>query len=104
MFAVTSDMIEVCSRCGKMPRGIDLGESGLFRCTRCGNTALTPVTNSDYEKIVADLDRKYHAEIVSTRIANVRKTHPIKMKARAGKKSAAKKSASKPAKAKKGKR
>ena len=104
MFAVTSDMIEVCSRCGKMPRGIDLGESGSFRCTRCGNTALMPVTNSDYERIVMALDQKYHAQMVKMRIADVRKTHPMRMKAGAGKKSAAKKSASKPAKAKKRKR
>ncbi len=99
---MTNDVIEVCSRCGKMPRGIDLSEAGLFRCTRCGNNALTTVTNSDYEKIVTELDQKYHAEVVRMRIANVRLTQPIKTRAaraKAKKRPAAKK-ARKPAKRK----
>ena len=36
------DTIEVCSKCGKMPRAIDLVD-GFFRCTRCGNNQLMTI-------------------------------------------------------------
>jgi hypothetical protein len=92
---MTGDMIEVCSKCGKMPRGIDLTAGGLFRCTRCGNTSLTPVTNDDYEKVVTDLDQKFHAELAHMRIEHVRLNHPIELRKLAARANAEKKSSSK---------
>ncbi len=55
--------------------------SGLFKCMRCGNNSLLDVTTSDYERIVTGLDQRYHAELVKSRMADVRETHPIKLKA-----------------------
>ena len=95
---MANDMIEVCSRCGKMPRGIDMNMTGMFRCTRCGNSALTAVTTDDYEKIVTGLDQQYHAELARMRLEHVRKHHPISLEMcttcaeRSAKRSPAKKS------------
>jgi hypothetical protein len=69
---MAEDVIEVCSKCGKMPRGIDL-VNGSFRCTRCGNTTITPVSTNEYEKIVTDLDQRYHAEMSRKRLETVEK-------------------------------
>jgi len=88
---MASDMIEICSKCGKMPRGIDLTAAGLFRCTRCGNTDLRTVTNSDYEKIVTGLDQRYHAEMVQKHIEHVKAFHPMILRPVAGKKAVEKK-------------
>jgi len=105
---MVEDMIEVCSKCGKMPRGIDL-VSGSFRCTRCGNTTITPVSTDDYEKIVMELDQRYHAEMTKKRLETVERiTVPVleigrtarasKKKAVSKKKPEKKKAVKKPAK------
>jgi len=106
---MAEDMIEVCSKCGKMPRGIDL-VNGSFRCTRCGNTTITAVSNDNYEKIVTELDQRYHAEMSKRRLENVERiTVPVleigrtasRKKAVSKKKPEQKKAAKKPAKKRK---
>jgi len=70
------DTIEVCSKCGKMPRAIDQA-SGFFRCTRCGNSELMPVRADDYERIVTELDRNYQEHVASMRRETIEKEMPI---------------------------
>jgi predicted RNA-binding Zn-ribbon protein involved in translation (DUF1610 family) len=53
------DTIEVCSGCGKMPRAIDTA-IGSFICSRCGNNSTIFVTAKDYEKVVTELDQRFH--------------------------------------------
>jgi hypothetical protein len=61
------DTIEICSGCGKMPRAID-NTGGQFLCSRCGNRATMHVTADDYEKVVTDLDQRFHHNIQKKRI------------------------------------
>lgn len=90
------DTIEICSGCGKMPRSIDTS-SGYFLCTRCGNRATTHVTAQDYEKVVTELDQRFHTALLSQR-HEAAKQEPIKLekkktaKAKTAKKTPKKKS------------
>ena len=99
------DTIEICSGCGKMPRVID-SLAGVFTCTRCGNRTTMHVTAENYEKVVTDLDHRFHMVTQKKRIeaaASVPVEAPQKP-SKAGKKpqKASKKASSKksPAKAK----
>ncbi len=86
------DTIEVCSGCGKMPRPIDQG-AGTFVCSRCGNRTTIQVTADNYEKVVSELDRKFHELILKKKAEAVtREPFAIKPKkaAKAGKKPAKK--------------
>ncbi len=89
------DTIEVCSGCGKMPRIME-SSGGHFICSRCGNNSTIFVTASDYEKVVTDLDQKFHHNLLARKMKEAHKM-PVKIpKRKAGAKKAAKK---KPAKA-----
>ena len=66
------DTIDVCSRCGKMPRSIDL-INGFFSCSRCGNNQLIAVKGDAYERVVTELDRKYQENLSKTRLESVEK-------------------------------
>ncbi len=104
------DTIEICSGCGKMPRPLD-SANGYFICSRCGNRATMVVDGKDYEKIVSDLDQKFHAKVQTDRVtsamdapveirrkpASVSKKKPVKIVKLTKKKSAK----AKPAKSKK---
>jgi hypothetical protein len=98
------DTIEICSGCGKMPRAID-HTSGAFACTRCGNRLTMHVSAEQYEKVVTELDQRFHMGIQKSRIeaaasSPVERSRPAKSassKPKAAKKAANKKS---PAKAK----
>ena len=61
------DTIEICSGCGKMPRAID-SASGVFVCSRSGNRNRIQVSTDNYEKIVTELDQRFHQNIQKTRI------------------------------------
>ncbi|MFH0738162.1 MAG: hypothetical protein V1827_06435 [Candidatus Micrarchaeota archaeon] len=61
------DTIEICSGCGKMPRVID-NLQGQFTCTRCGGRVTTQVSAEDYEKVVTELDQKFHMTSQKQRI------------------------------------
>jgi hypothetical protein len=61
------DTIEICSGCGKMPRAIDL-LAGHFLCSRCGNRMTMHVSADNYEKVVTELDRKFHMVTQKKRI------------------------------------
>jgi len=61
------DTIEICSGCGKMPRAID-SAAGIFTCSRCGNHTTMHVTAENYEKVVTDLDHKFHMVTQKQRI------------------------------------
>jgi DNA-directed RNA polymerase subunit RPC12/RpoP len=74
------DTIEVCSGCGKMPRPIDQG-AGSFVCSRCGNRTTIQVTTENYEKVVLELDRRFHESIMSRKAASVSR-EPIVAKAK----------------------
>jgi hypothetical protein len=63
------DAIEICSGCGKLPRSIDTS-GGLFVCIRCGNKTTIHVSASDYEKIVTELDARFHTFIQRQKIAS----------------------------------
>lgn len=97
------DTIEICSGCGKMPRAID-NLSGSFTCSRCGNRATMFVTADDYEKVVTELDAKFHHIVQRKRIESAASS-PVEMKAGKAKKTAKKKATpKKPKKAMKKKR
>lgn len=64
--------IEVCSGCGKMPRAID-NLTGSFACSRCGNKTIIPVTASDYEKVVTELDQRFHQNLQAKKIEEASK-------------------------------
>ncbi len=68
---MAEDTLEVCSNCGKMPRGIDL-VSGAFKCIRCGNRSLLSVRDADYERIVSELDQKYQSALAQVKIEEVK--------------------------------
>jgi phage/plasmid primase-like uncharacterized protein len=94
------DTIEVCSGCGKMPRPIDQG-AGTFVCSRCGNHTTMHVTADNYEKVVSELDRKFHEMILKKKAESV-SHEPIAVKPRkAAKKAAPKKATAKKAAKKK---
>ncbi len=95
------DTIEVCSGCGKMPRPIDRMK-GYFLCSRCGCRATIEVSSEDYERVVTELDRKFHEKMMKAKVAEVAK-EPIRPSSRKHKKKARKpkKKARKPAKKKK---
>jgi DNA-directed RNA polymerase subunit RPC12/RpoP len=95
------DTIEVCSKCGKMPRALDQ-ESGYFVCTRCGNNQLMAVKSDDYERIVTELDANYQERVAQARLEVVEKEMPIENpKKKTSRKTATKKKTSKKAPAKK---
>jgi DNA-directed RNA polymerase subunit RPC12/RpoP len=70
------DTIEVCSKCGKMPRAIDQ-TTGFFNCTRCGNNKLISVKADDYERIVIELDSNYQKKVALIRRESIEKEMPI---------------------------
>jgi len=72
------DTIEVCSGCGKMPRPIDF-LNNQFLCSRCGSSKTVFVNSDDYEKVVTDLDAKFHSKIIESRVAVIKKetSNPI---------------------------
>lgn len=72
------DTIEICSGCGKMPRPID-SIGGSFVCSRCGNRSTMFVTGTDYERIVIELDEKFHQALQNKKIQEASKV-PIKFK------------------------
>jgi hypothetical protein len=87
------DTIEICSKCGKMPRAIDQA-SGFFNCTRCGNNQLMSVKADDYETVATELDRDYQERVALMRRETVEKEMPIenpKKKSSRTKKSVSKK-------------
>lgn len=94
------DTIEVCSKCGKMPRAIDL-VNGFFRCTRCSNNQLMAVSGDDYEKVVTELDARYQERVAQKRLEIVEKEMPIEPPKPTRKKAASKKKATKKKTAKK---
>ncbi|HID73182.1 TPA: hypothetical protein EYP38_04525 [Candidatus Micrarchaeota archaeon] len=64
---MVEDVIEICARCGKMPRSVDFDiGTGEFRCTRCGNNELMVVNGSDYERVVAELEDKFTRQAIRT--------------------------------------
>jgi len=69
------DSIDVCSKCGKMPRAIDMA-NGSFRCSRCGNNQIIPVKGDDYEKVVIELDRGFQEMNAARRIAEAKELPP----------------------------
>jgi DNA-directed RNA polymerase subunit RPC12/RpoP len=71
------DTIEICSGCGKMPRAIDLA-GGQFSCSRCGNKAMMAVKSDDYERVVTELDQRFHSRIQKQRI-EAAASHPVDM-------------------------
>ena len=83
------DTIEICSGCGKMPRAIDLAE-GYFMCSRCGCTVTMQVSAEEYERVVTELDQRFHMNSQKQRI-EAAASHPVEMKSNPGRKSAAKK-------------
>jgi len=89
---MVDDVLEVCSKCGKMPRGIDL-VNGSFRCSRCGNTSITALSNDDYERVVIELDKKYQAEISKKRLETIEKVTVQVLTGKESKKSGSKKKA-----------
>lgn len=70
------DTIEVCARCGKMPRMVEQ-EKGFFVCSRCGNKELISLKADEYERVVAELDRNYQEALSKQRIEVVAKEMPI---------------------------
>lgn len=96
------DTIEICSGCGKMPRSIDNAD-GIFVCSRCGNRTTMHVSGDNYEKVVTELDSKFHERIMKSKMAAVAK-EPVAVRpkkaarAKPAKKTAAKKPAKKAAK------
>ena len=64
---MAEDTLDVCSNCGKMPRGIDL-VNGAFKCIRCGNSQLLAVRDQEYESVVTELDRKYQSELAREKL------------------------------------
>jgi DNA-directed RNA polymerase subunit RPC12/RpoP len=99
--SLMEDTIEVCSKCGKMPRAIEQ-ESGLFACSRCGNNELVSLKTDEYERVVTELDRNYQEHVSKKRIETVAKEMPISNPGKAKKtKSTSKKTTSKKPKAKK---
>jgi len=89
---MADDVLEVCSKCGKMPRGIDL-VNGSFRCSRCGNASITALSNDDYERVVIELDKKYQAEISKKRLETIEKVTVPVLTGKESKKSDSKKKA-----------
>ena len=73
------DAIEICSGCGKMPRSIDTID-GRFVCSRCGNISTIQVKSDDYEKVASELDSKFHANVLKTKLASVASEPIVKMK------------------------
>jgi len=69
------DSIDVCSKCGKMPRAIDMA-NGSFRCSRCGNNQIIPVKGDDYEKVVIELDRRFQEMNAARRIEEAKELPP----------------------------
>ncbi|MFH1393744.1 MAG: hypothetical protein ABII71_01560 [Candidatus Micrarchaeota archaeon] len=66
---MVEDVIEICARCGKMPRSVDFDiGTGEFRCTRCGNNDLMVVNGSDYERVVAELEDKFTRQAIKTSV------------------------------------
>ncbi|MBU0591765.1 hypothetical protein KKF81_06845 [Candidatus Micrarchaeota archaeon] len=59
------DTIEICAGCGKMPRPLDR-MNGYFLCSRCGCRATINVTADDYERVVTDLDSKFHNKVIKS--------------------------------------
>lgn len=98
------DTIEICAGCGKMPRSID-NSNGSFMCSRCGYRATTMVSGEQYEKIVTDLDKKFHERMLKSRFEAVagEPLRSVKPK-KTAKKTVAKKSKKAPAKKSKKKR
>jgi hypothetical protein len=96
------DTIEICSGCGKMPRALDHLQ-GQFRCSRCGNISTMHVSAEEYEKVVTDLDQKFHQHTQRKRI-EAAAPFPVELKPKPGKKTvkAAKKAPKKSAKLSKG--
>lgn len=74
------DTIEVCSGCGKMPRPIDRMK-GYFLCSRCGCRATIEVSSDDYERVVTELDQKFHQKMMKAKVAEVAK-EPIRLPSR----------------------
>jgi len=93
------DSIEVCSGCGKMPRSFER-ETGAFVCSRCGNRTTIQVSADNYEKVVSELDHKFHEGILKMKAESV-PHEPIVAEAPRPKKKAAAPKKSVNAKAKK---
>jgi hypothetical protein len=87
--------IEICSGCGKMPRSIDT-TGGQFVCIRCGNRSTIQVTTDDYEKVVTELDAKFHAHMQKQNLASAR-SEPIVLKKEAVRRKSLKRAAPKKA-------
>ena len=96
---MAEDTLDVCSNCGKMPRGIDL-VNGAFKCIRCGNSQLLAVRDQEYESVVTELDRKYQSELAREKLdaaksmpssIPVQKSKPVKKVQSKVKKSSGKK-------------
>lgn len=82
-----------------MPRAIDLAE-GYFMCSRCGSTVTMHVSADDYERVVTELDQRFHANSQKERI-EAAASHPVEVRKNPGRKSPSKKTAAKkPAKKK----
>ena len=93
------DTIEVCASCGKMPRPIDRMK-GYFLCSRCGCRATIDVSSEDYERVVTELDQKFHEKAIKAKAVAAAK-EPIAPPSRSPRKKKAKKPAKKKTKKRK---
>ena len=100
------DTIEVCAGCGKMPRPIDRMK-GFFLCSRCGCRATIDVSSEDYERVVTELDQKFHEKMIKAKVSAAAeepiassRRNPRKKSRKPAKKKAKKKKARKPARKK----
>ncbi len=67
---MVDDIIEVCSRCGKVPRSIDFDPgTGQFHCSRCGNAELRMVNSEDFEEIISALEDRFTKEAIKAKSA-----------------------------------
>jgi len=72
------DAIEICTGCGKMPRAID-NLTGSFVCSRCGGHTTTTVNSNDYERVVTELDKTFHENILKKKAESIPR-EPVKAK------------------------
>jgi len=64
------DTIEVCTGCGKMPRQMDYTQ-GFFLCSRCGGRSTMYVNSDEYEKVVSELDARFHAGLMKAKVDSI---------------------------------
>ncbi len=70
------DTIEICGGCGKMPRDTELS-CGNFSCTRCGYDKMMLVNSDEFDRIIAELDRRFTEEVFRKRVEDVLNTEVV---------------------------